>query len=307
MKLSLGSTGRSARLAALAALAALTAVLSAACGSSGASEDKSGNGATQPVIPAPTATGTTRPPSASDSGTDGTAPGADADGDGLSDTLEAKVAAEYLPFFSVHPGDKCNTHGLLYRIAPHPNEPKRVMIWIVALFDKDCGANGHAGDDETFGVVIDPSQPAPAGILAVRAISHQNTPCQRITTCGSCAGMNACSTGDRAGAKIPVVYASKDKHGTYSVLGTCSDLICDFGGCALAPTPSNAPAVNAGEPNKPLVKNLTTEGFVTTANGWKEPTLMNFDPWKPGDFGKAGDVSKDLVDPAFVIDTTACK
>lgn len=33
---------------------------------------------------------------------------------------------------------------------------------------------------------------------------------------------------------------------------------------------------------------------------------MNFDPWKAGDFGNAGDVSNDLVDPAFVIDPTTC-
>jgi len=33
---------------------------------------------------------------------------------------------------------------------------------------------------------------------------------------------------------------------------------------------------------------------------------MDFDPWKAGNFGGAGDVSKDLVDDAFVVDTTAC-
>lgn len=292
-----------------AAWALLAAALTAACASTGNSDPQSGNGATEPAAPAPTGTGTggpKPPPSSADAGNDGKARGPDADGDGLDDALEAKIANEYLPFFSVHPSDKCSTHGFLYRIAPHPTEAQRVMVWIVALFEKDCGLNGHPGDDETFGVVIDPRLPAPAGILAVRAISHQNTPCQRLTTCGSCAGMTACSTGVRAGAKIPVVYASKDKHGTYSVIGTCSDLICELGGCALAPTPSSAPAVNAGEPSKPLVKNLTTDAFINAGNGWKEPSLMNFDPWKAGDFGRAGDVSKDLVDTAFVIDTTAC-
>ena len=64
--------------------------------------------------------------------------------------------------------------------------------------------------------------------------------------------------------------------------------------------------MNVGEPAKPLVKNLTTEGFITAANGWSEPTLMNFDPWKAGKFGGAGDVSSDLVDDAFVVDTTSC-
>ena len=286
-------------------LALLVATVAAACASAaspaGEPEDGSPN-------PAPTATGTsTTVPPRSDGGPDGAGPpGVDSDGDGLSDALEAKIAAEYMPFFSIHPSDKCKTHGLIYRIAPHPKEPKRIMMWVDALFEKDCGANGHAGDDEVFGVVIDPGKPAPAGILAVRAISHQNTLCQHITTCGSCGGLTACSTGARGGVMFPVVYASKDKHGSYSVLGTCADLICDFGGCTLAPSDDKGPYVNVGEPTKPLVKNLTTEGFVTAANGWTEPTLMNFDPWKAGNFGGAGDVSKDLVDDAFVVDTTAC-
>jgi hypothetical protein len=234
--------------------------------------------------------------------------GPDSDGDGIPDALEAKIAAEYAPFFSVHPSDGCKTHGILYRVAPHPKEKGRVMMWFDVLFEKDCGANGHVGDNEMSGVVIDPTKPAPAGILAVRSISHQNTACQRITTCGQCAGMTACTTSIRNGIAAPVIYASKDKHGTYVDKATCDgSFICDFGGCALSPTADTALMVNAGEPNKPLVKNLTTEGFVNAKNGWSETTLMDFDPWKPGNFGGAGDVSKDLVDEAFVIDTTACK
>jgi len=290
----------------LGPLLALTlATIAAACASATESAPR-GATAPEPTPTASTTSSTAPPPAAAEAGLDNAAPELDTDGDGVSDALEAKVAAAYLPFFSVHPGDKCNRHGLLYRIAPHPKEPKRLMMWVIALFEKDCGANGHPGDDETFGVVIDPDLPAPAGILAVRAISHQNTPCQRITTCGSCSGMTACTTAVRAGVQVPVVYASKDKHGTYSVLGTCSDLICDFGGCTLAPTASTAPTLNAGEPNRPLVTNLTKDGFITAANGWTEASLMNFDPWKAGDFGNAGDVSKDLVDDAFVVDTTSC-
>jgi hypothetical protein len=284
----------------------LAATTAAACSSTADDAPGNGTGATEPPTTAPTSSAEA-PPTGLDAGADGGALGEDSDGDGISDAREAKIAADYLPFFSVHPGDKCKTHGMLYRIAPHPTESNRVMMWVIALFEKDCGANGHPGDDETFGVVIDPTKPAPDGILAVRAISHQNTPCQRITTCGSCAGMAACSTAARGGAQVPVVYASRDKHGTYSVLGTCSDLICDFGGCKLEAVPDSAPRLNAGEPTKPLVQNLTTQGFITAANGWTEASLMNFNPWKAGNFGKAGDLSKDLVDTAFVVDTTTCK
>jgi len=158
-----------------------------------------------------------------------------------------------------------------------------------------------------FGVVIDPSKPAPAGILALRAISHQGTPCQQITTCGACPGMTACTTAQRNGAPYPVVFPSKDKHGNYVVKATCDQsLLCDFGGCALSPTAASSPMVNVGEPSHPLVHDLTNDGFITPANGFTKTELMHFDPWKPGDFGAAGDVSQDLVDPAFVVDTTAC-
>lgn len=285
-----------------------------ACGAS-TQEASSGPGpaATASATPDPGPTSTTPPPPASSSADastpDGALPGGpDSDGDGLSDALEAKLAAEYAPYLSLHPSDGCKTHGVLVRIAPHPREKGRVMMWLDVLFQKDCGANGHVGDNEMSGIVIDPAKPAPAGILAVRSISHQNTACQRVTTCGLCPGMTACTTAIRSGVALPVIFASKDKHGTYVDEATCDQsFVCDFGGCALSPSPSTAPIVNVGEPTKPLVTNLTTQGFVTAANGWTEPAVMDFDPWKPGDFGGAGDVSKDLVDDAFVIDTAACK
>jgi hypothetical protein len=245
------------------------------------------------------------PPPQTDAGDDGGGP--DSDGDGLPDALEKKIATDYLPFLSIHPNDSCKTHGLLYRVSPHPKEPKRVMMWVDVLYDQDCGANGHPGDDEEFGVVVDPSKPAPAGILAVRGISHQGTPCEHVSTCGTCTGMTACTTAQRAGLAYPVVYPSENKHGNYVDKDFCDvNIICDFGGCGLATAPDNAPAVNAGEPTHPLVHDLTTQGFITTANGWKQTDLMNYDPWKPGIFGGAGDISKDLVDNSYVVDTTAC-
>jgi hypothetical protein len=247
-------------------------------------------------------------PATDDTGAaDGPASPGDSDGDGISDADEAKYADLYVPFLSIHPQDSCPTHGLLLRISPHPKEPKRVMMWVDVLYNEDCGALGHAGDDEVFGAVIDPSKPAPDGIVAVRAISHQGTPCEHTTTCGSCKGMTACSTGTKDGKAYPAVFPSKDKHGNYGDLATCTgSFLCDSGGCALAPQSADAPKVNAGEPTHPLVHDLTSQGFITAANGWTKTELLNFDPWKAGKFGGAGDVSQDLVDTSFVIDTTAC-
>ncbi|MHB8875844.1 MAG: hypothetical protein ACYC8T_19320 [Myxococcaceae bacterium] len=60
------------------------------------------------------------------------------------------------------------------------------------LFQTDCGLNGHPGDNEAFGVTINPAKPAPAGITALKAISHQGTACEKVTRCGTCNGLAAC-------------------------------------------------------------------------------------------------------------------
>ena len=93
-------------------------------------------------------------------------------------------------------------------------------------------------------------------------------------------------------------FASKDKHGQYaskcSTFGTCFDT------CTLAPAPHRPPITNVGEPGAALVTNLTTQGFINAMNGWTKAELMNVNPWAPGDFGSAGNVADDLIDPVFV-------
>ncbi len=231
----------------------------------------------------------------------------DLDGDGLDDARELAWASDYFPFLSIHPSDGCKVHGVLFRLSPHPMKPSLLALWYDVLYDADCGTAGHDGDDEVFGVLADPTRAGAAGILAIRAISHQGTPCQQITDCGTCNGMKVCTTAPRDGAMYPVVFPSKDKHGNYAVKATCdASFLCDFGGCALAPMADAPVLVNAGEPGKPLVSDLTTQGFITVANGWTHMELFHFNPWMPGNFGGAGDVSKDLVDSSFVIDPSGC-
>ncbi len=232
----------------------------------------------------------------------------DLDGDGLDDAREQAWASDYFPFLSIDPSDGCKVHGILFRLSPHPQNAALLTIWYDVLYDADCGAAGHDGDDEVFSVLADPTHPGVEGLLAVRAISHQGTACQHVTDCGYCNGMKACATtAPRNGAMYPVVFPSKNKHGNYADKGTCDgSILCDFGGCALAPMADAPMMVNAGEPGKPLVDDLTTQGFITEANGWTHMELFHFDPWKPGNFGGAGDVSKDLVDSSFVIAPTGC-
>jgi hypothetical protein len=244
---------------------------------------------------------------AGSAGSGGSAGAGDADGDGLGDALEQQLAADNFPFHSLDPNDGCPRSGVVFRATPHPDSATHVMIWYVVLFENDCGANGHVGDDEVFGVVVDPALTAPQSILAVRAIAHQGTICDSATTCGSLPGCNACTTASKNGASYPVVFASVDKHGQYVSESTCdASFICDFGGCALSSTPNLPPLVNAGEPSAPLVTDLTAQGFITAANGWTEASLMGFNPWSNQDFGSAGNVTDDLTDSAFVVPVSGC-
>ncbi len=163
---------------------------------------------------------------------------------------------------------------------------------------------GHPGDNEVFGVTIDPSRPAPEGILAVRAISHQNTACEAKTDCGSCGGLTACATAMRNGKPFPIVWYSKGKHGAYMSEAKCDGACFFTNQCTLAKAETIPKMINVGEPEKQLVNNLTAAGLITVASGWTEVGLMNFDPWSGKNFGGAGNVADDLVDPAFV--TPAC-
>jgi hypothetical protein len=98
----------------------------------------------------------------------------------------------------------------------------------------------------------------------------------------------------------PVVYSSKDKHGNYATLAQCPTFGTCFDQCSLDQHRARPPIVNAGEPGHHMVSDLTTQGFITAANGWTEQSLMHFDPWNPAqDFGGAGNIAGDLVDDAF--------
>jgi hypothetical protein len=140
--------------------------------------------------------------------------------------------------------------------------------------------------------------PAPTGILAMRTASHQNTPCQRTTECSTCANDTRPRCDLQGG--WPVLYASKDKHGQYVTKGQCTLFGTCFDQCTLNSARAVAPVVNVGEPDHPRVTDLSTQGFITSTNGWTEAALMNFDPWDAArDFGDAGNVAGDLQDATF--------
>src|SRR5262245_34890226 len=97
----------------------------------------------------------------------------DDDHDGLDDALEQQLASDYVPYISLDPGDGGPLSGLVARVRRHPDDPSKILIVYSHLFQRDCGLNGHVGDNEAFGIAIDPTIPAPTGILAIRTASHQ--------------------------------------------------------------------------------------------------------------------------------------
>ncbi len=224
----------------------------------------------------------------------------DLDGDGLDDALELSLAQAYLPVLAVHPQDGCPLGGIVFRARRHPLDPTLVFIIYDHLFQRDCGLTSHPGDNEVFAATINPATPAPAGLTALRAISHQGTICQKVGTCGTCGTLSAC---EQNASGRPIVYFSKDKHGGYTTLSSCNTLTC-LDQCAVGDRPG-VPLVNAGEPTAHLTEDLTDAGFITAANGWTDASLLHFNPWGTVDFGGAGNVAGDLIDPAF--DTPACR
>lgn len=234
-------------------------------------------------------------------GTGGAAGFVDNDLDGLDDVWESEVARDYLPFLSLDPGDGCARGGIVFRVHPHPDNAALIHILYDHLYEHDCGLTSHAGDNEAFGVTIDPKIPPPAGILTMVAIGHQATICEKKTSCGSCAGLDACATAKKNGADYPVVFSSKDKHASYVQKDKCNPILSCFDSCTLAPMTTEVELVNAGEPEAHLVSDLTDQGFITAANGWTEQDLFHRDPWDTTkDFGGAGNVAEDLVDASFV-------
>lgn len=236
-------------------------------------------------------------------------PHADSDGDGIDDDAELALAKAYFPYYSLDSREDCSLHGVLFRLTPHPLDRSKLAIWYVVLYERDGGRFGmgsHVGDDETFSALVDPSVAPPAGILALRAISHQNTILERKTTCGSIDGCRRCDTADFSGGRYPVVFVSASKHGQYVSELACDTWPNDLAQCSLREAPDEAPFVNAGEPGSPLCRDLTANGFITPANGWSEASLLHFDPWANRKFGRAGNVTEDLVDLAFLIDPSGC-
>lgn len=253
-----------------------------------------GSQMTQPMPVSPASCGTPAPATSNDQ-----------DRDGLDDAMELAWAQQYLPYLSVSPEDSCPTAGIVARIEPL-SMSGFVRIRYDVLYDNDCGLGPHVGDDERFAMTVDVTRPPPDGIVTIKAVSHKGTQCEKESDCGGCPGQQPCATLPRDGTLWPAVWIARDKHGNY----VDRAMFCKFDNTCLDdcddnPTPASLPVVNVGEPCFPLVNNLTTQGFITTANGWKNQVLFDYDPWGGQPFGEGSVVATDLTDAEF--ETPPCQ
>jgi hypothetical protein len=180
--------------------------------------------------------------------------------------------------------------------AEHPGQVRLRYGW---LFDRACLDTTQEGDGGSFSIVVDSTRAGSAGIVALRAVGRQDTTCQRLSTCGRCAGQPSCAElGGRA-----AVWAARGRHTSYANQPvSCTQVGNCHAECVDAPQGSVPPIVNVGEPEAQLVHDLTDEGFIRPELGWQSPSLLHHDPWGGQPFGTssaiAARLSASLIDPS---------
>lgn len=220
----------------------------------------------------------------------------DNDGDGIDDDLEAEVAELNFPKLYLAQDESCGApHGVIYHVRRHPQDTQRLAITYVVLYDADCGdLTGHSGDAETFAITVDlHAQPGANATVGVQTWAHAGTACGSTSSCQAAPGTGAC--GESAAANVPasvVVWSSSSKHAEYLSRSTCSDNCLDS--CSPGEL-ITGPLLNVGEPDHPLVTDLTDQGFVTLAGGWN-PVLLHINPWGSAQFSGGGYLDTVLVE-----------
>ena len=219
----------------------------------------------------------------------------DADGDGLDDDFERELAELNFPKVLQSVGEPCGApHGVIYRARRHPANPKRVAITYVVLYANDCGElSGHVGDAESFAITVDPdAQPGGAATVGITTWAHAGTTCASTSSCETSPGTAACAESPNASSPPEVlVWSSQNKHANYLSTTTCSGNCLD--GCS-AGARLTGPLLDVGEPDHPLVRDLTTQGFVNAADGWAAE-LLHADPWGTAEFSGGGRLDTPLT------------
>lgn len=200
----------------------------------------------------------------------------DVDGDGLVDAWEALVLDRFRPALVFDEDEQLVTDpgavvAHVGRVAP-ARHPQRVTVFLTILYSRDYGTCGsltsHDGDSERVAFHLWIEEDGPFMLRAYTA-AHENTPTDHSMRFEP----------DELGRleydeQMPnnarwVVYPSKDKHATYITRDVCegiSPLPCFSEACGpdgedRAEFTMLAEVYNAGEPDAPMLEDLTGIGF----------------------------------------------
>ena len=213
----------------------------------------------------------------------------DEDGDGLFDALEVALFERHRPAFSMTTSDACALSGEVYRVRLHPEGSGEVLLQGVLFFARDCGIGGHEGDVVGWSALVDPtSVGANEGLLSLRVDTGFGEACSHSSECGACSDLEACEFAVDGRARV---FVSGQDHRLFLDSAACATAPCGGPLTCESTATRQALALNVGEPDAPLVSDLTAAGVITSANGWAIEALMDHDPWGGLAFGEAGAMS----------------
>ena len=232
-------------------------------------------------------------------------PAVDSDHDGLSDGLEQRLLEQFRPAFQVgaqdcaglpavfQPGVTVPTpekeDGTIYGqvFARHGADPAHpdVEVHFYHLWDRDCGAHGHALDTEHVAVLLraSGSDPQTATWKAVYwyAAAHENTVCD-VSQMARAATLGAEDHG-------AIVWISPGKHASYLDVALCSHG-CGADRCeAMKPLPKGR-VINLGEAGEPMNGSV----FVG-ASQWPLAAKMRLTNFDQAALARAGQLPTDEI------------
>jgi hypothetical protein len=204
------------------------------------------------------------------------APCVDADADGLTDAWEDLALARLRPFVRLDEAeqlvnDPSFRFGIVGRVVP---VAERVVVYFMLGYQRDfgsCGFTAHNGDPERVALELEVSASGNVRVTQAYTAAHENTASDHSQLfSGAELGTLVHETDPTFGEPRWVVFSSADKHATYATVAICegiSPFPCLDEDCAPdqvvdpAPFTRLAPYVNAGEPDAPLVTDLTAFMF----------------------------------------------
>lgn len=229
----------------------------------------------------------------------------DSDKDGISDSTERALLAQFSPHFYIgehdcaglpaafQPGrlqptlqsEDGTVYGQVFPVnIPGATEPM-VEVHFYDLWGRDCGAHGHPFDAEHVAVLVKASghdlDTAKWKAVYWYAAAHENTVCD-VSQLARASALNA----DDSGAKV---WISPGKHAAYLAKSLCNHG-CGADKCeAMKPMPTGR-IINLGEPGHPM-----NESAFIASTAWPLGQKMSHTDFPPGPIARLNALPHDDI------------